>query len=167
MYSRKFTLISWLYIIAQYGTLCELVFSRASFTNILTDWVPRAFSDLCRIISAWSFGDALSYKLARPSASGADTSLEIALSPILLGRFLFQLRKAAEMTDNLAHSNRSLQSHQLTSFCAAENLNLGNATTINHSTDLPLAIASDDEFNNPPDNIRSSVNIPGGEDSVV
>jgi len=255
IYSRKFTVISWLYILAQYGAICQLVFNWAVFTNTLTGWVantcnalnltyyltfiasavgiqgllfsrayavaPRnrivtgilgtlylvnigiAFSllrwwkcdtpqgddfttisaigqislvlfdigvlstilyhtlSLIRqqrnqeghssslsalfirqgvfrfvIISAWSLGDALAYKLARPSASGSDTTLEIALSPILLGRFLFQLRQAAETTDNLTETEGTAESHQLTSFRAASNnvdstLLSGRSQTVN------------------------------------
>ncbi|GJJ15872.1 hypothetical protein Clacol_010150 [Clathrus columnatus] len=66
------------------------------------------------------------------------------LSPILLGRFLFQLRKAAERTDNLEHTDDSLESHQLTSFRAADNLNLNHGHTTTVFTDLPLSFASGD-----------------------
>ncbi|KIJ49816.1 hypothetical protein M422DRAFT_246186 [Sphaerobolus stellatus SS14] len=59
------------------------------------------------IISAWSFADALSLKLARPSAAGIDFFLEFAISPILLGRFLFQLRETAEPKDQISTSTEN------------------------------------------------------------
>ncbi|GJJ15874.1 hypothetical protein Clacol_010152 [Clathrus columnatus] len=253
LYNRKFTMISWFYVLAQYGTLCGVALNWAVFTNTLTDWVPQllaiknslnhyisrayvvaprnhlvngilgclllvdlgvgltlirwwkcdtprgtSFITISKAIrssaigqiaillfdigvastllyytwnlvrrqhseegcstpftvlffqQAWSLGDVLSYKLARPSATGADTSLEIVLSPILLGRFLFQLRKSAEKTDNLANSGDSLESHQLTTFRVAENLSHGNT--------LPLAFATSRDLSN---HTYSSVTIAG------
>ncbi|GJJ15873.1 hypothetical protein Clacol_010151 [Clathrus columnatus] len=221
IYTRKFTLISWLYVSAQYGTLCGVVLNWAVFTNTLTDWVPRATTSLQRaigqisitlfdigvastllyhtwgplhrqrsedgystsfallfirqgifrfvIISAWSLGDALSYKLARPSATGSDTSLEIVLSAILLGRFLFQLRRAAEKRDNLENSDESIESHQMTSFRAAENLNYQESTTTTVFTDhLPLAFASgDSDSDTLPGRTRSLGKVSGKEKLVV
>ncbi|KIJ49847.1 hypothetical protein M422DRAFT_246213 [Sphaerobolus stellatus SS14] len=38
IYTRKFTRISWLYILAQYGALSQLVFNWAVFTITLNGW---------------------------------------------------------------------------------------------------------------------------------
>ncbi|KIJ49913.1 hypothetical protein M422DRAFT_246281 [Sphaerobolus stellatus SS14] len=72
------------------------------------------------IISVWSLADALVFKFARPSMVGVDSALEMAISPILLGRFLFQLRNAASATDNVHGEENTLSdSRVLTTFQAA------------------------------------------------
>lgn len=45
------------------------------------------------LIAAWSTADICAYKFVRSTITGVDEPLEMAISPIMLGRFLFQLRK--------------------------------------------------------------------------
>ncbi|GJJ16049.1 hypothetical protein Clacol_010328 [Clathrus columnatus] len=186
IYLRKFTLISWFYVIAQYAIGIQgLLFSRAYAVapknriisgllgclflmnlgvalSLLRWWkcdAPESDDytttyfpiSVYRIISAWSLGDAIYFKLARPSASGSDTNLEIALSPILLNHFLFELRETAEKTDNMENTDDTIESHQMTNFLVADNWNYDSTTTV--YTALPQALTSgtaSTDFDTPP-----------------